>query len=171
MNWDALGALGEIVGAAAVVASLIYLATQMRQTNTLARAATYEAIGSRFSQLWMDMALNPEWSEISRRWSSHSLSAEEFDGFSEGEKFRMMAFYIAMHRQFEATWRQINLGLIDGSTLSKFGNDAPSFSGTINDNQRLLWPEIKKWMSPDYAEFIEANLMEVEPSPAGDSAS
>lgn len=83
----------------------------------------------------------------------------------------MMAFYVAMHRQFEATWRQINLGLIDGSTLSKFGNDAPNFSGTITDNQRLLWPEIKKWMSPDYAEFIEANATKAEPPPVGDSAS
>ena len=169
MNWDALGAIGEIVGAVAVVASLIYLATQMRQNNTLARAANYEAIGSRFSELWMEMALNPEWSEMSRRWSSHPLSAEEFDGFSENERFRMMSFYVAMHRQFEATWRQINLGLIDGSTLSKFGNDAPSFSGIIRENQRLLWPEIKKWMSPDYAEFVEANLIKAEPLPPGAS--
>lgn len=166
MSWDAVGAIGEIVGAVAVVASLIYLATQMRQTNTLARAANFEAIGSRFSELWMEMALNPEWSEISRRWSSRSLSAEEFAGFSETEKFRMMSFYIAMHRQFEATWRQINLGLIDGSTLSKFGNDAPGFSGVITDNQRLLWPDIKKWMSPDYAEFVETNLMKREQLPA-----
>lgn len=35
MNWDAIGAIGEIAGALAVVASLIYLATQLRQNNKL----------------------------------------------------------------------------------------------------------------------------------------
>lgn len=33
MNWDAISAVGEIVGAAAVVLTLIYLAVQIRQNN------------------------------------------------------------------------------------------------------------------------------------------
>ena len=37
MNWDAIGALGEIIGAAAVFISLLYLAIQIRQSTTLAR--------------------------------------------------------------------------------------------------------------------------------------
>jgi len=171
MDWQAIGAFGEIVGAGAVVASLIYLATQLRQTNTLARAATYEAIGSRFSDLWMNMALNPEWAEITRRWSRDPLNAQDVEGLSETEKHRMVAFFVAQHRQFEATWRQVKLGLIDSSTMFKFGNDAPAFKGVISDNQRLLWPQIKRWMSPDYAEFIEGALMEANPGEAQNTRS
>ena len=33
MNWDAIGAIGEIVGAAAVVATLAYLSIQLRQAR------------------------------------------------------------------------------------------------------------------------------------------
>lgn len=33
MNWEALGALGEIVGATAVIGSLVYLAIQLRQNT------------------------------------------------------------------------------------------------------------------------------------------
>ena len=33
MNWDAIGAIGEIIGAAAVVASLVYLAVQIQSQN------------------------------------------------------------------------------------------------------------------------------------------
>ena len=40
MNWDAVGAIGEIVGAAAVVITLFYLGTQIRHANALARAQT-----------------------------------------------------------------------------------------------------------------------------------
>ncbi len=46
MNWDAIGAVGEILGAAAVVATLVYLAIQIRyakdaaaDVNRLSRAA------------------------------------------------------------------------------------------------------------------------------------
>ncbi|RLA42583.1 MAG: hypothetical protein DRR06_07295 [Gammaproteobacteria bacterium] len=37
MNWDAIGAIGEIVGATAVVLSLLYLALQLRQSTNFAR--------------------------------------------------------------------------------------------------------------------------------------
>lgn len=33
MNWDAIGAIGEVVGALAVVISLVYLALQIRQNS------------------------------------------------------------------------------------------------------------------------------------------
>jgi len=38
MNWDAVGAIGEVVGAAAVIFSLLYLAIQLRQANNVAKA-------------------------------------------------------------------------------------------------------------------------------------
>ena len=33
MNWDAIGAVGEILGAGAVVATLLYLSVQIRQNS------------------------------------------------------------------------------------------------------------------------------------------
>ena len=33
MNWDALGAIGEIIGAIAVLATLYYLAKQIKMQN------------------------------------------------------------------------------------------------------------------------------------------
>jgi hypothetical protein len=41
MNWDAIGAIGEIVGAIAVVATLLYVARQMRESRAaMERQAT-----------------------------------------------------------------------------------------------------------------------------------
>jgi hypothetical protein len=37
MNWDAIGAIGEIIGAIAVVSTLFYLAVQIRQSAKVAR--------------------------------------------------------------------------------------------------------------------------------------
>jgi hypothetical protein len=33
MNWDAIGAIAELLGAVGVIASLVYLATQIRQSR------------------------------------------------------------------------------------------------------------------------------------------
>ena len=37
MNWEAVGAIAEALGATGVIASLIYVATQVRQSNVVAR--------------------------------------------------------------------------------------------------------------------------------------
>ena len=44
MNWDALGAIGEIVGALGVIATLAYLAVQVRQNTGAIRGATLNAV-------------------------------------------------------------------------------------------------------------------------------
>jgi hypothetical protein len=57
MNWDAIGALGEIIGAAAVVASLVYLALQMKQNSSLTKAELNQSgldAFSRFRQFSME---------------------------------------------------------------------------------------------------------------------
>jgi len=43
MNWEALGAIGEIVGAVAVVVTLAYLAVQIRQNTRVFRSSTEQA--------------------------------------------------------------------------------------------------------------------------------
>ena len=42
MNWEAIGAVGEIVGAVAVLVTLIYLTRQMRQNTAGLRASAYQ---------------------------------------------------------------------------------------------------------------------------------
>ena len=39
MNWTAIGAIGELVGGIAVIGTLIYLATQVRQNTKINASA------------------------------------------------------------------------------------------------------------------------------------
>ena len=52
MNWEAIGAIGEIVGAIAVVATLVYLAVQTRH-NAAATQSSAEIEASRQFAAWM----------------------------------------------------------------------------------------------------------------------
>ena len=44
MNWEAISTISEVIGAVAVVVSLIYLAAQIRQNTEATRAASYEDV-------------------------------------------------------------------------------------------------------------------------------
>lgn len=51
MDWEAIGAAGEVLGAAAVFVTLIYLATQVRQSNNLARFNATTEVINQFNEL------------------------------------------------------------------------------------------------------------------------
>ena len=44
MNWEALGAIGEIVGAAGVIVSLLYLASQLESNSRQRRHVSAQAV-------------------------------------------------------------------------------------------------------------------------------
>jgi hypothetical protein len=46
MTWDAIGAVGEIVGAVAVVVSVIYLSVQVEKQTEEARLTATRELGS-----------------------------------------------------------------------------------------------------------------------------
>lgn len=67
MNWEALGAIGEILGAAAVVVTLAYLAVQMRQNTRQLRIESHRALYSDYRQMVHDLraGLEAQWPSIS----------------------------------------------------------------------------------------------------------
>jgi hypothetical protein len=50
MNWEAIGAIGEIIGALAVVATLAYLAQQVRTQNRANEMASFDGLMDGFNQ-------------------------------------------------------------------------------------------------------------------------
>ena len=72
MNWDAAGAIGEIIGAVAVVATLAFLALQIRQghrmqrdSNALARSAAVNNVYDQFAGFRRVVAADPD---VTRGW-------------------------------------------------------------------------------------------------------
>ena len=79
MEWEAIGAAGELVGAIGVIASLLYVARQVGYSN---RASTVQAKleTTRFMTDFADVMLtNPELNDVMVRGQGHlkSLSPEE----------------------------------------------------------------------------------------------
>ena len=51
MNWDAIGAIGEVCGAAAVVITLVFLIAEMRQSRRVAEAASVDLLSDGWNKL------------------------------------------------------------------------------------------------------------------------
>ena len=109
MNWDAIGAIGEIIGAAAVVMSLLYLALQMRRSNRLVeRAAVKELLADRAEYnrfVSADAELNGLY------WKGMNTP----DQLSESEWLRYLNMYAPMARQLEAVHLDISNGFLSES--------------------------------------------------------
>jgi hypothetical protein len=60
MNWETVGAVSELVGAIAVVVSLLYLAKQIRQGTESTNAAGFQAWQSDSAAHWLAIASNRE---------------------------------------------------------------------------------------------------------------
>ena len=59
MNWDAIGAVGEVVGAIAVIATLVYLSLQIRQQDKSQQLEVKESILEGFNRANEHLATDP----------------------------------------------------------------------------------------------------------------
>ena len=79
MNWEAFGALAEMLGALGVIATLWYLANQIREQTRDSRLAATRALSAELRSLQNDLAHNAELHEIFRKGLKgyHSLPDED----------------------------------------------------------------------------------------------
>ena len=59
MNWDAIGAIGEVLGAVGVIVTLIYLARQIRQNSRQLMGASLIAVHEYQRSLSEELNANP----------------------------------------------------------------------------------------------------------------
>ena len=79
MNWEAISAIGQIVGALAVLITLIYLAVQLRQNTAAVATSTYESTMTGFNDINVVVASHPALASVLDRGcqGNENLSPEE----------------------------------------------------------------------------------------------
>ena len=60
MDWDVIGAVGEVVGAITVIATLLYLGTQISQTNRIAKSSVARELQQKYSDIYTLIATDSE---------------------------------------------------------------------------------------------------------------
>ena len=78
VNWEAISAIGQLVGALAVVISLLYLAREVRSSAHATRVASMHSLSDKFNRWSQQLAGQPHLSELYYRGgqSAGPISAE-----------------------------------------------------------------------------------------------
>ncbi len=87
MNWEAIGAVGEVLGGLGVIATLGYLAVQIRHNSRVAALAAAHSISIGFTTFLEQITLDPELSSV---WSRAFDSPESLDEAERSRFDRLM---------------------------------------------------------------------------------
>ena len=150
MDWDAIGAIGEIVGAAAVFGSLFYVGRQISQNVLAVKGQTFQSLVQSLVQL--NLAFRPEDLKLMEK-------VTKDQDLSESEHLQYTMLFHPILRNIESAHYQHRLGLIDHEQLLSLTSTSFVLFGT--EEGRRAWMETRDKRPRDFREFIEATLKEI----------
>jgi hypothetical protein len=135
---ELLGNVGEFVGAIAVVATLIYLAHQVRESQLSTRADTLERLQSGFTTV---NALPASDSDIARL--MHSIFNNQTQDLDEVELYQAMMLFNVWVNQFVKAAQAHRNGIITDNQLTVYANDSymwfnTDFGKTQTERYRIV---------------------------------
>ena len=146
MNWDAIGAVGEILGALAVVGSLIYVGRQFRHSSTQALHGIYQQTVSNFSA-------NSQNAAVMFRGNQNP------NDLTDVERYHYTMLLHDMHNAVSLIWEQYERGLVNEEGKDRILNVAAFYNGTPGGrafwNGELLPPPASVQFSASYVDAIE----------------
>jgi hypothetical protein len=143
LNWEAIGAVGEVVGAIAVVMTLIYLSVQTRQNTKAVQHASARGVQEDANEWRFRIVDNPEVAEIFR----NGMRDPESLGANDKYRFRMFLDALVFH------WQHAFAS----------GEDIPSANVTRVLSQTggvWYWARAKDVLTPEFVAYVDRLLDE-----------
>ena len=153
MNWEAVGTVAELVGAAAVFVTLAYLSVQIRSQTTATKAQTLQERSNRLQELMLTVSNSDDLARIQSEILTYSnegapkmnLGAIQLLSPTDFEKYR--SFLAANYFRLDNLIAQHDLGLMDQETVARA-------IGAI-ENSLPLWDAFKLPVSTRLKDRIE----------------
>lgn len=150
MNWQAIGAFSEIIGAGAVVVTLIYLAIQVRESTKASRSAAVTDATSGIQAWYQELGTNAE------------NAALFLDGMNDPEalsSLRRFQFLMLIHSVFLGFQRSYFLskaGTLDVGLRDSIGTAIQA----VNQQPGIhyYWHQRRIFFQPEFAAWIESLL-------------
>lgn len=146
MSWDAIAAVAELVGAAGVILSLVYLAGQVRSSGSQARQAAIQSVVNKMNDVWNTMAS----ASTADLWTRGSKGMDHLDG--ESERVQFSALMLSIFRPYEEIYHYRRDGLVDDWTWESISSVCHALMGT--PGWRDWWSHREVWFSSEFREHI-----------------
>ncbi len=148
MSWDAIGAIGEIIGAAAVVITLVYLAAQVGAANRSLRTSVRDSAFRQIQDWNNQLVSEPDLPLVFHR------GLEDFDSLDEAGRAR----FLHMAYSFVKLYENLYLHHVDGS----LPDDAWDGTRTTfmvymgRPGLREYWEQRRGFFHEGFVRFVEA---------------
>lgn len=154
MNWDAISAGGEIVGALAVVVSLLYVAVQIRHNTKTSQDEAYRDIFGQINCQFHAMA-EPSNAELILK------GLIDYKGLEGKDKFRFACLMSALITNLELSVFSSDAELMIDDTLKTFadwlGPRYFAYPGMLE-----WWEESKNHFDPKARDWVDAQILEAD---------
>jgi len=154
-NLQEWSAIAEILSSIAVLATLVFLVVEIRQSNDAVRANTYQGMAAMTVDFNAQFFENPEVSEFIARTAS-----EDYE-LSASEAVRLRAMISASYRVMNNTWFQYEVG-----TITEQQVESLLYPAILNfrrrGRMRLEWEkgEDRLLLDPDLVEYMDKEIYE-----------
>jgi hypothetical protein len=148
MSWDAIGAIGEIAGAVAVVASLVYVSYQLKQNTSAIRGDRYHSINSKMIDLYSNWADSDRLPAILNKLGKPGTTSKDFD---EDDQVRVRLMLQCAARLLEDIYRQVSEGNLPEEALEHLGG----VSWFLLPIAGEIWPQMTTNFSNEFIEYME----------------
>jgi hypothetical protein len=158
LNWEAVGAVAEAIGAIGVIVTLMYLAVQIRSNTQTVRATAFQEMDEGIRALNLVLAQD---AELSRIWTN---GLSDFDSLRGEEKVRFAGIANVFLRCIQNAEFQFQQGTLDGAVQASWLQQLrmvcqmPGFGTWWNRNEVYLY-------LPDFQELVE-RFISKHPRPA-----
>lgn len=97
VNWNAVGAIAELIGAIGVVGSLVYLATQIRSNTRAVKVAAYQQNSTAYRELNLAIIGDPDLVVRLSPFTQEGLLDAKLDRVSD----ILLNYFQSLHYQYE----------------------------------------------------------------------
>ncbi len=151
MNWEAVGAIGEVLGAIGVIVTLVYLAAQIRQNTRSLGTEAYGRALDRVTTVQGRLAEHPELTNILLR------GAPDKGSLSATERAQFAWIFYEMFTGFEFMFHQAQSGALTEVVWQRWGDTIRwwlSFPGV-----RQWWDARPAPFTADFTEFVDHQII------------
>lgn len=160
MNWDAVGAIAELLGALGVIISLAYLSVQIRQNTRQIgehsrelRIAAIDSIAASFSRFRDPLIRDPE---IAALWLE---GLADYDGLEPIPKVRLGRLFQELFFAHQNTWSRYREG---ATSEAAWQDHQQAIKGNLRQpGIRTWWSQTRSIYVDDFELVVEALIEEV----------
>jgi len=161
MNWEAIAAIGQMLGSIAVFVTLGYLAVQIRHNANATRMSTAQHMTDRWVSINLHMANDP--AMFARDLRSHP---------SQEERQATIAFWRAVFHQYASNHYQHTRGALDEILFRPTEREIAvnSSHSSAGPNLRIAWAQARYIYDDEFCRFMD-DILAANPPPEDSNTS